>query len=227
MLKHSFALFFILVTAFLASPALGQNSSAQSPIVCESKDDIEDAVCQNKLKGLFTREGDTLTLKLDDGKSKPYSGNRAACDGGDTSKCLIFRVLNYFSQTKSYLIRKIFYECGAYLLISRHTGSETIMYSIPVLSPNAKYLLSIDKSDACDRKYDIAIWSMQADPPKLEFNYLAAQYENWEVTAWENDARIKMKAWINGATSYQQEAELIRKANGWTLDLGRKTDIPR
>jgi hypothetical protein len=181
------------------------------------------------LKGLFTRKGDTLTLKLDGGKSKTYVGNRAACNGEsvDVSKCLVFVVLKYFPPTQSYLIERGLYECGAYLFVSRRTGSETVMYAIPVLSPNAKYLLSIDQSDACDRKYDIAIWSMQTDPPRLEFKYEAKQYENWEVAAWENDTRIKMKAFINGRTSYDQEAELVRKENGWTLDLGKKTDRPR
>src|SRR5215472_12810423 len=135
-------------------------------------------------------------------------------------KCLVFRVLSYFPRTQSYLVQKSYYECGAYLLINRHTGSETVMYAIPVLSPNAKYLLSIDQSDACDRKYDIAIWSMLTDPPKLEFKYKAEQYENWEVKTWKDDAQIKMKAWINGKSSYGQEAGLVRTENGWTLELG-------
>ena len=142
-------------------------------------------------------------------------------------KCLVFRVLSYFPRTQSYLVQKSYYECGAYLLINRHTGSETVMYAIPVLSPNAKYLLSIDQSDACDRKYDIAIWSMQTDPPKLEFKYQAEQYENWEVAAWNDDTHIKVKGFINGKAPYDQEAELVRKETGWALDLGRKTDRPR
>ena len=95
-----------------------------------------------------------------------------------------------------------------------------------MLSSNAKYLLSIDQSDACDRNYDIAVWSMQTDPPKLELNYQAKQYENWEVIAWENDTHIKMKAWINGKTRYDQEAELVRTASDWALQLGKKTDHP-
>ena len=36
-----------------------------------------------------------------------------------------------------------------------------------------------------------------------------------------------MKAWVNGKTSYDQEAELVRKDKGWTLVLGKKTDRPR
>jgi hypothetical protein len=213
----------------LAVAAFGQTNPVQSPIICEIRNNVEDADCQNKLKDLFTRKGDMLTLKLEGGKSKTYVGNRAACDGknANVEKCLVFAVLSYFPQTQSYLVERGYYECGAYLFVSRHTGSETVMYAIPVLSPNAKYLLSIDQSDACDRKYDVAIWSMETDPPRLEFKYLAKQYENWEVTAWKNDTHMKMKAFINGKTPYDQEAELVRNNSGWALQLGRKTDRPR
>jgi len=65
---------------------------------------------------------------------------------------------------------------------------------------------------------------MLTDPPGLDFKYKAKQYENWEVTAWNDDGHISMKASINGTTSYDQEAKLIRKASGWTLELGKKTD---
>ncbi len=57
-------------------------------------------------------------------------------------------LLEYFPQTRSFLVARKFYECGNYLFVNRRTGSETVTYSIPVLSPNAKYLLSIDQSDA-------------------------------------------------------------------------------
>jgi hypothetical protein len=226
MLRHLFALLLLPGVALLTGPALGQTSSAQAPIVCAVKDNLEDADCQKKLKGLFTRVGDTLTLKLDGGKSKSYVGNAAACDGEnvDADKCLVFNVLRYFPQTRSYLVVRGYYECGVYLFVSRRTGSETVMQEIPVLSPNAKYLLSIDQSDGCDRKYDVAIWSLQTDPPRLDFKYQAKGYENWEVKAWRDDTHIDMKAWINGKTSYDQEAELVRKDSGWTLNLGRKTD---
>jgi hypothetical protein len=229
MVRHFFSFILFACSPLLIGPAPGQTRQAQAPIVCEIKDNVEDAACQTKLKGLFTRQGDTLTLELDGGKSKTYVGNLAACDGEnvDAGKCLVFRVLSYFPRTQAYLVEKGFYECGSYLWVGRHTGSETEMYAIPVLSPNGKYLLSIDQSDACDRKYDIAIWSLQTDPPRLEFKYQAKQYENWDVTAWQGDMQIKLKAWINAKTSYDQEAELVRNETGWTLKPGKKTDRPR
>jgi hypothetical protein len=229
MSKRVLALTLFAGIPLLAVAAFGQTSPAQAPIACGVENHLEDAECLTKLKGLFTRKGDTLTLKLDGGKSKAYVGNAAACDGAnvDASKCVVFVVLKYFPQVRSFLVERGLFECGTYLFVRQRTGSETVMYSIPDLSPNAKYLLSIDQSDACDRKYDIAIWSMQTDPPKLEFKYNAEQYENWDVTAWENDTRIKLKGFINGKTSYDQEAELVRNESGWALQLGSKTDRPQ
>ncbi|MBC9877438.1 hypothetical protein G8O24_08770 [Bradyrhizobium sp. INPA01-394B] len=231
MFAKSHILLSVLATLFLTSSCLGQAAPAQSPIVCDFKDGlaVEDATCQAKLKGLFERKGDTLILNLDGGTSKAYIGNSAACDGEnvDASKCLVFRMLRYFPQSQFYLVEKGLYECGDYLFVSRRTGRETVMSAMPVLSPNGRYLLSIDDSDACERKYDIAVWSMRTDPPELEFNYQAKQYENWELTTWKDDTHIRLKAWINGKTSYDQEAELVRGAEGWTLKLGKKTDRPR
>jgi hypothetical protein len=229
MSKRVFALSLFAGIPILAVTAFGQTNPAQAPIACGVENNVEDAECQTKLKGLFTRKGDTLTLKLDGGKSKAYVGNAAACAGDnvDVSKCLVFVVLKYFPQARSFLVERGYFECGAYLFVRQHTGSETVMHSIPDLSPNAKYLLSIDQSDACDREYDIAIWSMQTDPPKLEFKYDPKQYENWDVTAWEADTHIKLKGFINGKTSYDQEAELVRNERGWALQLGRKIDRPR
>ena len=131
-LKNHFALFLFLGVSLLTGSALGQTAPAQAPILCDIKDNVEDTACRNKLKGLFTRNGDTLTLKLDGGKSKTYVGNVAACDSKsiDVEKCLVFRVLGYFPQTQSYLVERGYYECGAYLFVSRHTGSETAMNAI-------------------------------------------------------------------------------------------------
>jgi len=225
MLRLPFVLLLLGVLS-VTGPARCQTTPAQAPIVCEVKDNIEEPACQTKLKGMFTRNGDTLTINLDAGKTKKFVGNRAACDGESVNvdKCLIFRVARYYPQTQSYLIDRALYESGYFLFVSRRTGSEIAVSGEPVLSPNAKYLIATDQDDTGEREYDIAIWSMATDPPTQEFKYKAKQYENWEVTAWKDDTRIRMKAWINGKTSYDQEAELARKDNGWTLVLGKKTD---
>ena len=226
MSRFLLALFLLPGLSLLTGPALSQTSPAPAPPICDVKDNIEDVDCLQKAQGLFTRKGDALTIALDGGKSKTYVGNLAACDGDnvDAEKCLVFRMRGYFPQVQSLLVEKAYYECGDFLFVSRRTGSETVMQEVPALSPNGRYLISIDQNDACYRRYDIAIWSMLTDPPTLDFKYEAKQYENWEVTAWTDDDRIGMKAWVNDKTSYDQEAELVRKDGGWILQLGKKTE---
>lgn len=208
-------------------PALCQTSGPQAAIVCETKDLIEGPACKTKLKGIFTRIGDTLTIDLDGGKKKEYTGNRAACDADNVEKCVVFRIDRYFPQTRSYLITKGYYEGADHLLVSRRTGSEILVSDILALSPNSRFLIAIDQNDAGERSFDIAIWSMESDPPKQEFKYQAKRYENWEVTAWKSDTHIDMKAWVNDRTSYDQEARLVRTEKSWTLLPGKKTDRPR
>lgn len=218
------------IILLLTTPASGQTSQDRAVVTCDIKDNVEEAACRTRLKGLFTRDGDKLVVKLDGGKSRVYVGNHAACDGEnvDAEKCLVFNMLRYYPQSQAFLIERGLYECGDYRFVSRRTGNETVMKSIPVMSPNARYLLSIDTSDACDREYDIAIWSLHSDPPRLEFSYHAEQYENWEVKSWTDDTRLMLKAWINGSkASYDQDAELVRQERGWTLVLGKRTDRPK
>ena len=127
MLKFLFALFLFPGVALLTVAALSQTSQVPAPILCGVKDNIEDADCRQKLKGLFTRKGDALTITLNGGKSKTYVGNAAACDGDNAEKCLVFRVRGYFTQVQSLLVEKAYYEGGDYLFVSRRTGSETAM----------------------------------------------------------------------------------------------------
>lgn len=227
-MKHLLALFLVLGVPALANSSQAQPSAAQRPIMCgETEKKIEDADCRDKLSGIFSRNGDTLTLNLDDGKSKAYVGNSAACDSEtvDVEKCLVYSVLGYLPQTQSLLISAGLYECGDVLLINRRTGSETVIsYEVPVLSPGARYLVSTDQNEACERHYDIAIWSMATDPPTLEFKYNAKENEYWEVRDWQDDRRANLKVRTYGTTAYDQEAELVRNDNGWALVLGKKTE---
>jgi hypothetical protein len=70
-----------------------------------------------------------------------------------------------------------YYECGHYELVGRRSGSvvKISASSVPDLSPNGKYLVSTDQSDACDRGYDLAVWSNSTDPPFAELKYIQGQ----------------------------------------------------
>ncbi|WP_257166131.1 hypothetical protein [Bradyrhizobium sp. SRS-191] len=216
----------VLLSVPAAFAQAAPNAAADmAPVECTIKDNVEDAGCRARLKGLFARKADTLTLMLEGGKTKVYRGNKAACDGDDVEKCVVYKLQHYFPAIESFVVSKSFYECGEYQLVSRRSGHVTVMSEVPQLSPSGHYLLSIDISDACERKYDIAIWSAQSDPPKLEFRYKAKQYENWELVSWAEDGRLKLRAEVNtDKGAYDQEAELVREGNGWKLMPGRRIE---
>jgi hypothetical protein len=162
---------------------------------------------------------------LENGKTKVYTGNAKACAEGP-DRCRVFQLAAFYPSVPAFLVMASSYECGHYELVGRRSGSVvTISASaVPDLSPNGHYLVSIDQSDACDRAYDLAIWSTSADPPVQEFKYKARQYENWTVTGWSGDGRIKLKVVVGdvGQGQYDQDAEALRSGKGWKLLMGKK-----
>ncbi len=225
-MKHLFASIIVIRASLLTGPCLGQAGYVPAPIVCENKDNIEEPACATKLKGMFERNGDKLTLKLFGGVPKRMLATmpRVRLQRREVRR---FRITRYFPQTRSFLVTKGYYEGADYLFVNQLTGSEIVVSDILAVSPKAKFLVAIDQNDAGERDFDIAVWSMESDPPNPEFKYKAKQYENWEIIGWQDDTRIAMKAWVNDTTSYDQEAELVRTGSGWTLVLGKKTDRPQ
>lgn len=204
--------------------AFANDDPQSQPILCKMNQNVESAECLQRFQGLATREGDVLRLNLESGKTKTLADLNKGCD---PFKCLAFHLAAFYPSLQSFLVEAISYECGHYELISRRSGSvvKISASAIPELSPNGKYLVSVDQSDACDRAYDLAIWSTNTDPPAPGLKYRAKRYENWSVAGWSGDDRIKLKVWVNDhGESYDQDVEAVRSAQGWKLVLGERVD---
>jgi hypothetical protein len=170
------------------------------------------------------REGDVLRLNLENSKTKVYTGNAKACESGP-DQCAVFLLAAFYPSLQSFLVLSASYECGDYELVSRRSGSivKLSAASRPELSPTGKYFVSVDQSDACDRPYDLAIWSTGTDPPVQEFKYQAKRYENWTVAGWVGDDRIKFRVFTNDREgAYDLDAETVRSEKGWKLVMGKK-----
>jgi hypothetical protein len=205
-----------------ASPK--ENPPVQPTILCKADQNVESADCLQRLQGLVAREGDVLRLNLENGKIKTYTGNAKACESGP-DQCAVFLLAAFYPSLQSFLVLSASYECGDYELVSRRSGSilKLSAASRPELSPTGKYFVSVDQSDACDRPYDLAIWSTGADPPVQEFKYQAKRYENWTVAGWVGDDRIKLTVFVNDREgSFDQEAEAVRSEKGWKLVWGKR-----
>jgi hypothetical protein len=219
---------YLLLVSVSSPSARCEELHSQTPINCGSdKNDKnqESADCLARLKGLVTRSGNILRLSLLNGKSKVYVSNREACARDQVDKCVVFQVLQFYSRLQFFVVSKSYYESGNNELVNRRTGSILEISTTPEFSPSGRYLASADQNDDGDRKYDLAIWSTKTDPPSLEFQYSAKQYQNWEITGWSGDDHIKLKASVNAREgAYDQDAEAVRSDRGWTLVLGKRVD---
>jgi hypothetical protein len=218
-----------MLTSGMAVPetALPKDHAVQLPVVCEADKadkNVESADCLQRFEGLAAREGNVLRLNLENGKTKVYTGDANTCKSGPDG-CAVFKLAAFYPPLQSFLVLSASYECGHYELVSRRSGSVVKISdaTVPELSPNGKYLVSVDQSDACDRPYDLAIWSTSTDPPVQEFKYRAKRYENWSVASWPSDDRIKLMVFINDRDgSFDQDAEAIRSGKEWKIVTSRK-----
>src|SRR5919112_4346994 len=88
-------------TIMLSGPALAQTApTVGDPVRCEREAD-----CLSKLRGLAKRNGDALTLTLENGKSTTLRGNKRACGTDDDDKCLIQTLRAYLPALKIFVVQ--------------------------------------------------------------------------------------------------------------------------
>lgn len=227
------AVFFCLLGARTATPetTLAKDKLSFKPILCESDANTkrETADCLQRFKELATRDGDELRLNMEGGKTKVYTDINGGCD---PFKCAAFHLTAFYPSLQSFLVQKIVPECADNELVSRRSGSILhLAATVPELSPDGKYFVSIDQDELCERAYDLAIWSTSTDPPALELKRKAEaeRYEYWTVLGWARDDRIKLKVWVHDLhkqphESYDQDVEAVRSGKGWKLVWGKRVD---
>jgi hypothetical protein len=217
-------------SAAMSETVLVKDNPPIQPISCVSNDDdkTETADCLQRFKELATRDGDTLQLNLANGKTKVYKNSNE--EGCDPFSCAAFHLVAFYPSLRSFLVQNISYECADNELVSLRSGSILKMAAtVPKLSPNGKYLVSVDDDEMCGRAYDLAIWSTSADPPALKLKHQAedGRYENWTVLGWAGDDRIKLKVLVNNEKThefYDQDAEAVQSEKGWKLVWGGRVD---
>jgi hypothetical protein len=89
----------------------------------------------------------------------------------------------------------------------------------PEFSPSGKRFVSVNNKELGSHSYDVAIWVMTPDEPKLEFRYETPQgdrYELWEFRGWDGEDRIKLGVNVGGAM-LPFESEAVRTRAGWQI----------
>lgn len=202
----------------LGSPAFAHDKPVSAPVLCEREAD-----CLEQLIGLANRNGDDLTLQLENGTSEVYRSNRQACKDDNASDCVAYELRGYRPDQKVFVVGYTLYEGAGANVVSAKSGQTTFLSSLPAFSPNGLSFVSAENDPHYERKYEIAIWSFDSGEPKQVFRYSTppnTPEESWEVLGWNGDNEVKLKIGFLAEADPTREFEtsVVRTSEGWRLN---------
>ena len=167
-------------------------------------------------EGKASRLGRELRIQLLDGRTAVFKD--------DTTPGMKFAVPRYAAYLKaicSHAIHILQYEgSGAYLVVDDSTGDSTIVFGMPVVSPDAKRFAWT--SQAGEANYNsslIEVWRVVGRKPRKEFSF---ESETWEPSdaVWRDSATIDFMENTHsspGDPYIQTPARLTRTGTTWIL----------
>ena len=183
--------------------------------VADSIDAVE-AVAIRSAQGRVSRAGSELRIQLLDG--------RIAVLQDDTTEGVHFALLRYAGYLKaihSHVVHRIPYEgIGAYLVISDSTGDSTIVFGMPVMSPDGTRFVFTSMAGEAD--YDpalIEVWRMVARRPEKEFSYDSGKDDPWDPSdaVWRDSTTIDFVKNSRLAPYPTAPGRLVRTGTTWAM----------
>jgi hypothetical protein len=188
------------------------------PIRCQpnqnlAADQPEEPGCLVQFSDRVTRQGDDLTFKLDNGKTKLITSNPKACDDAPVDACVIYQLVGYVRQSRQFVLRVLYYESEFVHLVSQSTGAVTELEGYPHPSPGGRRFVTVAASDAWDIKSPIAVYA-NVEPPRLDWRFPEpTEYEQYAFDGWDGEDRMKLHTISNPAI----ETDLKRTERIWIL----------
>ncbi len=167
------------------SPAIASDSS-KKPAALDV--DTLEASAIRPVSDIVSRVGGELRIRLRDG--------RVAILKDDTTEGLRFalpRYVAYLRAIHSHVVHQIQYEGdGIYLVVDDSTGDSTVVYGMPVVSPDGQRFVttSIEGMEG-GNPGEIDIWRMVEGKPEEEFTY-STEHESWDASdpTWRDSVTI-------------------------------------
>ena len=167
------------------------------------------------------RDGLRLTLTTSKGRGLVRFESQNACTGpGD---CLLYH-FNGISPDGGFLVVRVSrWEGGTALWISRRDGRSYEVYRDPVLSPDGRYIVAANPSEAYDVN-GVFIWELRQGTLVRRFSEVPKTYALYNFIAWQDESTVRLKrtsqepeACSNGSLA-ESEVLLQRQPDGrWRL----------
>lgn len=191
------------------APVPAKTPAAATPAEQEMHCDVE-AKCLAKLRGIASRSGRNLNLKLENGTTKQFRSTDACETVGDS--CRYFSLLDYRPAQHLFVLKVLYYEGKGSIVVSRRTGETfEIQAAEPKFSPDATRFAVVAVSEQ-DGINQLEVYSTNVFPPALEWSHRPKK--SWfDFVAWNGNDQIKLRAFGDNPTA----AEMTRTSTGWKL----------
>jgi hypothetical protein len=207
-----------------ATVAAAHDSSSAKIASDTSKDapareiDTVEAAAIRPVSDIVSRVGSELRIRLRDG--------RVAVLKDDTTEGMAFALPRYASYLKaihSHVVHQYQYEGeGIYFVIDDSTGDSTIVYGMPVVSPDAeRFVTTSMQGIEGGNPGEITVWRMVEGKPEQEFSY-DTEKEPWEASdpLWRDSVTIDFikNSGNDPSKPYvKTPGRLTRSGTTWTL----------
>jgi len=212
------------VSASSASTCVRQDTTPQTGLNARSKTDAvrfvdsAESVDFRTANGKAARAGAELRIQLLCGGLAVFRDNTTP-----SPEFALWRYAGYLKSMRSHVVHRIPMEgSGAYLVVDDSTGDQTIVFGMPVASPDGKRFALT--SMAGEANYDaglIEVWRMEGRKPEQEFSYDTGS-ESWEASdaVWRDSVTIdflKNSHSVAGDPYVQKPGRLTRTGTTWAL----------
>jgi hypothetical protein len=206
--------------------AAAQAGNNAAPVTCGvdidgEKADAVEAACLREFGKFASREGDLLTLRLDNGTSKVYRDK--ACEDDDAKDCIYHRFVAYHAEAHVYSIVIQYYEGGSVELLSARTGRVLRLSGTPYFSPDGSRFVVIDNDYGHGGPHDLSVGSNVNGSLSLDWEHVTEQGElrEWRLERWIDNDHIALRVFPADAgqkcPDNNCDVILTRFGNGWMI----------
>jgi hypothetical protein len=212
----------------LPGSAAAQAGANAAPARCgvdiaDQKGDALETACLREFRKLASRDGDQLTLRLENGASKAYRDDPKACQEDDARNCIYHRLIAYHAEARVYSIGIQYYEGSSVELLSARTGNVLLLSGTPNFSPDGSRFVVIDNDIGHGGPNDLAVGSHANGSLSLDWEHVIEQGElrEWRLDRWIDNDHIALHVYPADAgqkcPDNNCDAMLVRFGNGWAL----------
>lgn len=199
-----------------ATVTASSTATADNPPAMSWSDSIKavEAAGIRAADGKVSRVGSELRITLRNGTTAAFAEDTTP--GQFTAP----RFAGYLKELHSYVVHVLPYEgSGNYYIVDDSTGDSTVVWGMPVPSPDgSRFALTSQSGDADYDKSIIEVWRMVGRKPENEFSYDSGE-NSWDPSSalWRDSLTIDFVK-ISRIPPYStSRGRLVRNGTTWTL----------